>query len=307
LKLSVLICTWNRAESLLRLLRSLIQAEPLRHADWEIVVVNNNCTDDTNTIVEELANVLPLNLVFEPKPGLSYARNTGVATAAGDYILWTDDDVTVGRKWLRAYESAFENLSEASVFGGPIIPRFEGKPPDWIEAAKQHMPNIYAGIDLGDKTIMLDSTSAVIPYGANMAIRGLEQRQFRYDTRLGLKPGRSNIRFEEYDVLKRILATGSIGWWIPDAVVQHWIPPARQTIDYIRDYFHGVGQIISWGGIELGQQDIGHKRTTLYLKAAKLEAIFRYHRAVSSPDKWLPALRSSSKAWGKLSGFNPVS
>ncbi len=286
------------------MLGSLTQAEPPLGTDWEIIVVNNNCTDDTDIIVEQFSKRLPLKRVFEPKPGLSHARNTGMDAASGDYLLWTDDDVTVGHNWLKAYQSAFESWPEASVFGGPIIPRFEGSPPDWMEAALHHMPFAYSGIDLGDTHLMLDSSSAGLPFGANMALRVLEQRQFRYDTRLGRRPGPTFISFEETEVLKRILATGKTGWWLPDTAVEHWIPRSRQTVDYLRAYFHGVGQILASTILQPRRLNNNHKGARAFIKAVKLEAIFRYHRSLSSPEKWLPALQSSSLAWGKLTGLH---
>ena len=60
---------------------------------------------------------------FESRPGLSHARNRAIAEATGDYILWTDDDVTVCRDWLVAYADAFRKWPDAVGFGGPSGPR----------------------------------------------------------------------------------------------------------------------------------------------------------------------------------------
>ncbi len=272
-------------------------------------MVNNNCTDDTDIIIKQFSKLLPLKRVFEPKPGIAHARNTGMDAASGDYLLWTDDDVTVGRNWLKSYQSAFESWPEACVFGGPIIPRFEGNPPGWMEAALHHMLYAYSGIDLGDTPLMLDSSSPIgsLPFGANMALRGLEQRQFRFDTKLGRRPGPTIIGFEETDVLKRILATGKTGWWLPDTEVEHWIPASRQTVGYLRAYFHGVGQVLASSIFEPDRTTNNYERARRFYKAVKLEAIFCYHRSVSLPDKWLPALRRSSWAWGRLADFRTAS
>ena len=68
--------------------------------DWEILVVNNNCTDQTDQVIQAYQDRLPVRRAFEPRPGLSHARNRAIAEATGDYILWTDDDVTVSPNWL---------------------------------------------------------------------------------------------------------------------------------------------------------------------------------------------------------------
>ena len=303
MKFSVVICTWNRAQSLSRLLRSLTKAEQPGGVDWEIIVVNNNCTDDTDTIIGQYRHMLPLKRVFELTPGLSHARNTGIAAASGDYIIWTDDDVTVKRNWLTSYQAAFERWPDASVFGGPIVARFEGHAPDWLETAKRLLPTVYAEINLGDTALMLDASSKALPFGANLAIRAIEQLKFRYDTRFGRRPGPSIIGFEEIDVLKRILATGKTGWWLPEPPVEHWISPSRQNIDYLRAYFHGIGKVKAISPINPSEPLSDWKRAKLYVKAIFLEILFRYHRQTSPPDKWLPVLKSSSLVWGRLAGL----
>jgi len=306
MKISVVICTWNRALSLARTLRSLTQVDPPLHAEWEVVVVNNHCTDGTDLILEQFCHLLPLKRVFEPTPGHSHARNCGVDAASGDYFIWTDDDVTVGPSWLRLYEAAFERWPDAAIFGGPVIPRFEDPSPDWIKNENQVIFCAFAGIDLGTTIYMFNRTSINLPFGANFALRGLEQRQFRYDTRLGRRPGPSIIGFEETLVLKRILSEGKIGWWLPDTLVNHWIPSSRQTLHYLRAYYRGVGQVLTSSIVKSRSPRNGFTRTRLFLKAVLLEMHFQYHKQVSQPNKWLPALKRASMTWGRALGFDSI-
>jgi glycosyltransferase involved in cell wall biosynthesis len=96
MKLSIAICTL-----LERTLDSIVRAtQPT--AGWELIVVNNNCTDGTEAMLERFAARLPLKRVFEAAPGLSNARNAAIKVASGDYLIWTDDDVLVGTDWLVA-------------------------------------------------------------------------------------------------------------------------------------------------------------------------------------------------------------
>src|SRR5262249_10345499 len=106
MKLSVAICTWNRAKLLEQCLDRLANASPPT-ADWELLVVNNNCSDNTDGVLDSFAARLPVRRIFEPKQGHSNARNAAVRSASGDYIIWTDDDVLVDKEWLVAYERAF--------------------------------------------------------------------------------------------------------------------------------------------------------------------------------------------------------
>jgi glycosyltransferase involved in cell wall biosynthesis len=77
-----------------------------RGAEWEILVVNNNCNDNTDEVIASFANRLPVQRVFEATPGHSHARNRAVTEAAGDLIVWTDDDVLVDPNWLTGYAEA---------------------------------------------------------------------------------------------------------------------------------------------------------------------------------------------------------
>src|SRR5581483_541916 len=103
---TVAICTWNRCK-----LRdqTLAQFQNLRIPEgvtWELLVVNNNCTDQTDLVLENYRSRLPLRRLFEPKQGHCHARNCAVAAATGELLLWTDDDVLVNPEWLAAYVAA---------------------------------------------------------------------------------------------------------------------------------------------------------------------------------------------------------
>ena len=92
MKITVAVCTWNRAQLLEKTLERMTQLRQPERADWELLVVNNNCTDTTDAVIAAFAARLPIRRVWQPVPGLSNARNAAVEHAAGDYIIWTDDE-----------------------------------------------------------------------------------------------------------------------------------------------------------------------------------------------------------------------
>jgi glycosyltransferase involved in cell wall biosynthesis len=100
--LSVVVCTFNRSESLKKTLRGLSEASVPEGCAWEIVIVDNRSTDETRAVIEAFraASKLSVAYAYEPKPGLSHARNRGLAVAKGAIIAFTDDDVLVDRSWL---------------------------------------------------------------------------------------------------------------------------------------------------------------------------------------------------------------
>lgn len=297
MKLSVAICTWNRATLLGATLNQMLSIRA-PSSSWELIVVNNNSSDDSDVVLESFASRLPLRCLIESKPGLSNARNAAVEAATGDYVIWTDDDVLVSRDWLVAYERAFRKWPEAAVFGGPIRPCFEGTPPAWLFAVWQDVSNAFAVRDLGAEVISLDGRSA-IPYGANFAVRLAEQRKCLYDPDLGRKLKRGYLG-EEVAVIRSVLDAGNVGWWVPDASVEHFIPRERQTLEYIRNYYELSGRTKQKLDPDNGPTLFGQPRWVLR-KALAAEIVYRAKRLGGDPRAWIKPFCDAAYYWGMLS------
>jgi glycosyltransferase involved in cell wall biosynthesis len=296
--LTVAICTSNRAESLQRTLDSLAAMQVSNRIDWELVVVNNGCTDHTDRVIGSFADRLPIRREYEPQRGLSNARNRAVDAAAGNYILWTDDDVVVAPGWLTAYAEAFERWPEAAVFGGPIIPRYAAPVPQWFSESEALLRNsVFGGRDFGDEPCPLSIARGNLPWGPNFAVRAAEQRQFRYNPQLGLAPGQRR-RGEELDALGRILQSGASGYWVPTARIQHCSDTSQQTVEYVARYFATVGETSAF--LETGREARRWFGVPRWVWRQLVEGWLRYriHRSVSPAPIWIPHLRDYAQAWG---------
>ncbi len=195
MKISVAICTWNREGLLKKTLEQFCQLFIPDNVEWELIIINNNCTDNTNAVIELFKPHLPIKFFFEAEPGLSNARNKAIDMASGDYILWTDDDVLVNEMWLSAYVDAFRRHPNAALFGGPISPWFEGTPPKWLKHNWHLMQAAYAIRNLGKEEFKFESTdTSRYPFGANFAVKKIVQTRFKYDPNLGLKSRENNSR-----------------------------------------------------------------------------------------------------------------
>ncbi len=190
---TIAICTWNRAALLDRCLHSLTELSIPDGIDWEVIVVNNNSTDHTETILSRYANRLPLVGIMEARQGKSFALNAAIQSARGDLILWTDDDVLVDQNWLREYVVTAREMPHATFFGGPIRPVFEAEPPAWINETWEYISGAFAELELGDQSLQFDERTHA--FGANLAIRTDVQREYQYDVRLG-RVGDNHIRCE---------------------------------------------------------------------------------------------------------------
>lgn len=240
--LTVAVCTWNRASWLDRTLTRMRDLRVPPGLTWELLVVNNNCTDDTDAVLARHADALPLRRLFEPNQGLSHARNRAVSEARGQLVVWTDDDVLVEPDWLAAYAAAARAFPDAVYFGGPVEPWFEAAPPADLA---RHLPAVraaFALVDYGPEMRPLAPDEA--PFGANMAFRADVLASFRFDPRLGRTAARL-IGDEETALLERLRAEGRQGVWVGPARVRHCIPAERATWAYVWRYYHGLGRTVT--------------------------------------------------------------
>lgn len=245
--ISMIICTRNRASQLASVLDSACRLIIPPGLNWEFIVVDNGSSDGTGNIVSKYTDRLPIRCVREVNPGLSNARNCGVKEAQGKYICWTDDDVIIDPSWISAYAEAFKRHPEAAIFGGNIFPVLEKPTPDWFEKARYEAPltSLMAYRNISEYIIPFNFAKGRIPWGANFAIRTLEQKRFQYNPELGVSPAHKRVG-EETDVIYRIFKEGATGWWVPGSIVNHIIPVKRQTLRYLYDYSFLAGETFSY-------------------------------------------------------------
>ncbi len=300
---TVAICTWNRCGLLRSTLARLTEIVVPRGLEWELIVVDNNSTDDTAAVIESFANRLPLRRVLEEQMGLSNARNAAVQASRGQYILWTDDDVLVDHHWLEAMCEAFERHPDAAFFGGPIEPLFEGQPPRWLADDWRLVADAYALRDFGSQELPL--TTDRLPFGANYAVRTAEQRAHSYNPMLGRR-GAQMTAGEETEVLLALLAEGCTGWWTPAASVKHFIPTQRQTEEYLRSFHEGIGRYL---GERDARQGAVTPVTRLYAQLRKWAALARLpiSRRLPGPRWWLEDLHIAHQYKGRLEGYAEAS
>ena len=297
---SVAICTWNRADLLNQTLTSISNLVIPPQTAWEVIVVNNNCSDTTDSVISKHETRLPIRRLFEPQRGKSFALNCAVRAAKGKYIVWTDDDVLVDPNWIAHYVEAFERWPNSSIFGGPVKPFLAGNPPHWlVDTLKiSRVGDVYAAIDLGPKSDCI--TRGKEPYGVNWAVLAKEQKKYLYDTNLGPGPG-IKIGYEETNVIQRMLTDGLQGRWVPKALVTHYIPENRQTIKYIRWYHRGQGEYIALQQIGDNKHPSHIEKIDLINKVIKSELKYRIYRLMNKNSKiWINALINSAQAWGQL-------
>ena len=227
---SVIVCTYNRAESLrdtLRVLRGQDAAE-CRH--WEVIVVDNNSSDHTRAVIGEAQRDWPsLRYEFEIQQGLSHARNRGIACARGEVLLFTDDDVLPEQDWVETTLSGLK-ASNADACGGYIAPIWETTPPAWL--TERFYGFLAVRTDRTDDYPITSASQA--PYGANMAIK-----KTVFDTVGTFDPSRGRkgnvlASGEDGELFERILAAGFKAVFLGRSRVYHKVESFRLTKAYLR-------------------------------------------------------------------------
>jgi GT2 family glycosyltransferase len=239
---SVVICTRNRAALLRRLLSSL--ATERVEARWEVVVVANDCSDDTARVVPALADLfpVPLRLEHESRRGVAHARNRGLDTAAGTLLLFLDDDATCRPGWLAAHLAGFEDGRVVGT-GGRIVPALPPEAPAWFVAeSMERIGGPAARYDFGDSILDVGAVSRrPPPFGANMGIRRSALSVVgRFRTDLGW--GSTMIVGEDTELMVRLEEQGGRLIYVPAAAVDHHIGLERCNRDYFTRWYLGFGR-----------------------------------------------------------------
>ena len=228
---SIIVCTYNRAESLRDTLRALRAQRTATSRHWEVVIVDNNSKDNTRNVVEQAPSEWPsLRYEFEPAQGLSHARNHGIAVAHGEVLLFTDDDVLPEPDWLDTTLLGMEKY-RADACGGFVAPIWETPPPPWL--TERFYGFLAIRTDRADDYSITPSGPPP-PFGANMAMkRSVFDRVGLFDTNRGRK-GNVLASGEDGELFERILAAGLTTVFLGRSRVHHKVESFRLTKRYFR-------------------------------------------------------------------------
>lgn len=223
--MSIVVCTYNRAEMLRECLQSLMQQETAGEFTYEIVVVDNKSPDHTASVVEELAKTspVPLRYVFESEPGQVHARHRGLDEARGEWIANFDDDEVATPPWALELLRLARKHNLLSV-GGKLLLQMQEPTDRNLHPLVRRM--------LGESVLWDDEA----PYsrrqgpgsGNQLLHRSVYEKVGRYDL---------NYQSRGYDTdhYRRIREAGIESWFAPKALAYHVTPPSRLTYKYLRE------------------------------------------------------------------------
>ena len=273
-KLTVAICTYNRAEYLDRCL-SALGRQVCSPDVYDVIVVDNASTDETKKVICNWASRdNRISYFYEPVPGLARARNLALRHATAPLISYTDDDAIVPENWVSLLVAGFSSLpSSVFAIGGEIDPVFECERPSWL--TNEMLRILSAQLSWSDTPRFLQGDEWICE--VNSAYRVEQLRKYGgFPEELGrqadlLLSGENFVN----DVARR---DGFLIYFDPGIRVSHFIPASRLTKDWFR-------RRSFWQGVTV----------SMFPRIAKSRYGFRYERLRQvrlpmSPSDWINLL-----------------
>lgn len=242
---SIIIPTYNRAETLKITLSSIYRQADLEGA--EVIVVDNGSTDDTAYVCEEfIKTYLPsLKYHYDAEPGLLTGRHAGASLATGEILCFLDDDVDLNPLWMNGVKDAFKD-EEVQLATGPCLPKYETPPPRWLNFFWENVGN--AGkmcpwlslLDLGNTKLEIHPNYI---WGLNFCIRrtalyklgGFHPDNIPDHLQMFQGDGETGLGIKAYNQNYKVI-------YHPQIMLHHTVSSKRLTVEYFkkRAFYQGV-------------------------------------------------------------------
>ncbi|HAG85074.1 MAG TPA: glycosyl transferase [Cyanobacteria bacterium UBA12227] len=239
---TVAIPTYNGASRLPKILDKLRCQVSTEQISWEVIVIDNNSTDDTAKVVEEYqANwnqLVPLNYYLESEQGAAFARLRAVREAKGELVGFLDDDNLPNPDWVAQAYLFAQKYPQAGAFSGQIHGEFEVKPPENFERIQAFL----AIREHGTTPHRFEAENLRLPPGASLVVRkqAWEESVPPRPTLTGKLPGLM-VQGDDYEPLLYLHKFGWEIWYHPDLHSYHQIPSWRLERDYLLSISRGCG------------------------------------------------------------------
>ena len=301
MRLDVVIPTHNRAWLLPRTLESLLNADRPSSLDVRVIAVDNRSTDDTRAVIESFMPRFDgrLKYLYEAQPGRSHALNAGIAAGTGELAGMIDDDEEVDRQWLLTIATAFEDVATDFV-GGPYLPVWGAERPAWLGTG---YGSAVGWAECGPDIHRYGPGFDAMLMGGNAVIRrSVLDRVGSYSVDLGRTPGGRLLSCEDEDMYARLLGIGARGFYRPDLIIHHYVPPERLTKRYFRRWCF-------WRGVSQGVMDRRRRASVPYVLGVPRYMIGVAVRGALETVRSLPGPSDPARtlknelAWWDLAGF----
>lgn len=241
--ITVAICTYNNAQLLNRTLAHLEQQIVESRINWSVLVVDNNCTDNTADVVKQYlqsAKIPNLRIVTESRQGLAYARRRGIAEIDTDLIAFVDDDCLLASDWIQQAVDFCHQHPQAGAVGSRVKLLWETEPTEEL----LHFQGYLASYDVGNELRQLPTRGGAYLVGAGLVVRKSALQASGWLEKIALvgRQGKSLTAGDDSEMVLRIRNAGYQLWYNPAMELQHYIPQRRICVGYFRGLLRGIGR-----------------------------------------------------------------
>lgn len=302
--IDVVICTYNRARLLDRALAALARQQNAEDVTWSVLVVDNNSTDATASVVEahrRVGHIPGLRIEREAKQGLTPARRRGVLATTAPWIAFVDDDCLLAEDWIAQVAAFLRAHAEIGGMGGRVELDWEGTPPGYVHGYGWAL----AAQDHGAEAKEVGSLA-----GAGMVIRRDALRACGWLDRpmLDDRIGTRLVSGGDVELTLRVCGAGYALWYNPACVLRHVVDADRTSRRYLIRLIRGLGtsQTLADALVWNESYDAWHEATRRAVRRRAVETAHGLGQAIRRRRALTPALFDASFAWGQWRGLRQV-
>lgn len=250
IELTVAIPTYNGADKLPKILESLQQQQSATDPSaslrasfrWEILIVDNNSTDNTAQVVRKYqaswSEEFPLRYCQETQQGAAFARVRAIHEANGDLVGFLDDDTIPDANWVAAAYHFAQTHPAVGAYGSQIHGNYEVPPPPNFN----RISGFLAITERGSQPFCYEPKKKMLPPSAGLVVRKQAwQENVPTQPSLSGRFGQSMLNSEDLEAIVYIQKAGWEIWYNPYMELYHQIPSKRLQRDYLLALVRGTG------------------------------------------------------------------
>lgn len=238
--ISVVICSYNRADYIIGAVESLYH-QTLDRSRFEVFVVDNNSIDNTGDLVQEYISShhdFHLHYLTESQQGASFARNTGAGFSKGSLLCFMDDDAIAEKEYLERILKFFDQHPDAAGLGGRIIPKYIPAEPKWMS---HFVSSLVGNFDYSPHPTVFKEGK--YPLESNMIVRKQDFDAIGgFNTDLPGVKGTIRIGGEGKDFFLRLQSLNRKIYYDPQVIVHHVVEVKKLTPHYLYRVASGIGR-----------------------------------------------------------------
>jgi glycosyltransferase involved in cell wall biosynthesis len=233
---TVVIPTYNGASRVPDVLEKLRSQTGTENINWEIIVVDNNSSDETANVIQDMIvswqEVVPLQYVFEAQQGIAFARQQGVEFAQGEFIGFLDDDNFPYSDWVLQSYLFGKQSSKVGAYGGQNHPIYQVDPP----LNFKRIQSFLAIRESGEEPFLFCPEKLQLPAGAGLVVRKKAWLDHIPHKLFNIKRGGN-----DYEISLNLYKAGWEIWYNPKMHLDHYIPSSRLDKNYLLSLAHLYG------------------------------------------------------------------